>query len=81
MHDIARLLHCTTPTEGVLGVEVRLRSFRDDEGRFGHGSWLPAALKRNVLLTHCLNFDEEGSTVFVVKEGAKKQSGSTKVRN
>jgi hypothetical protein len=80
MHDIARLLHCTTPIEGVLGVEVRPKSFRDDEGRFGHGSGVPAALKRNVLLTHCLDFDE-GSTAFVVKEGAKKQSASTKVRN
>jgi hypothetical protein len=79
-HGISRLFHSAMPIESVLGVYVRPSSFRDVEGTFGHGSRVPAPLKRNVLLTHCLDYDEEGSTVFAVKAGAR-ESASTKVRN
>jgi len=80
-HGIARLFHSAMPIESALGVYVRPSSFRDVEGAFGHGSQVPAPLKRNVLLTHCLDYDEERSTVFAVKEGARRESASTKVRN
>jgi hypothetical protein len=69
------------PIEGVLGVYVRRSSFIQVKDRFGHGSQAPATLKRKVLLTHYLDFDEEGSIVFAVKEGARSESVSTKVRN
>jgi hypothetical protein len=42
-----------------------------------YGSQVPAALKRNVLLTHCLDFDEEGSDVFVVEGGARESGNET----
>lgn len=69
------------PIESVLGVYLRPRRFRDIEVRFDGDSQAPAHLKRNVLLTHCLDYDEEGTTVFAVKEGARRESASTKVRN
>jgi hypothetical protein len=72
MHDIARLVALHDADRGCFGCLRSTKSFRDNEGRFVHGSWAPAALKRNVLLTHCLDCDEEGSTVFVVKEGARR---------
>jgi hypothetical protein len=52
------------------------RDFRADEGCFGHCFRVPAALKRNTLLTHGLDCDEERPIVFVVREGAR-ESGST----
>lgn len=42
---------------------------------------MPTATERNVLLTHCLDCDVEGSTeVVVTKRGRGERSSSTKVQ-
>lgn len=59
-----------------IGVAVWCRCVLRESGfRVVHGIWMPPTAERNVLLTHCLDCDVEGSTK-VCREGRSEDRSS-----